>query len=43
MSGEIVNESKHVGFSWNLTEPGVEELIFEDDKILFSNGTVLLS
>jgi hypothetical protein len=43
MSGEIVNGSKHVGFLWNLSEPGVEELLFEDGKILFSNGTVLLS
>jgi hypothetical protein len=40
-SGEIVNASKHVGFIWNLSEPGVDELIFEDG-IRFPNGTLLL-
>lgn len=42
-SGEIVNGSKHVGFTYNLTEPGVDQLLWEDGKILFSNKTVLLS
>jgi hypothetical protein len=42
-SGEIVNGSKHVGFTYNLTEPGVDKLLFEGGKILFSNGTILLS
>jgi hypothetical protein len=42
-SGEIVNGSKHVGFNYNITEAGVDKLLFEGGKILFNNGTVLLS
>jgi hypothetical protein len=41
-SGEIVNGSKHVGFVFNLTEPGINELLWEDNKILFPNGTTLI-
>jgi hypothetical protein len=41
-SGEIVNDTKHFGFQWIPSE-GNETLIFEGGKILFSNGTVLLS
>jgi hypothetical protein len=43
MSDEIINGSKHVGFTYNLTEPGVDKLLFEVSKILFENGTILLS
>jgi hypothetical protein len=32
-SGEIVNRSKHVGFIWNLTEPRVTDLIFQNGSI----------
>jgi hypothetical protein len=41
-SGEIVNGSKHFGFTWAPSE-GNETLVFDQGKILFSNGTVLLS
>jgi hypothetical protein len=41
-SGEIVNGTKHFGFQWSPSE-GNETLLFDEGKILFSNGTVLLS
>ena len=37
-SGEIVNGSKHVGFTWNLTEPRVTDLIFQNGSIYFENN-----
>jgi hypothetical protein len=37
-SGEIVNGSKHVGFTWNLTEPRVTDLIFQNGSICFENN-----
>jgi hypothetical protein len=40
-SGEIVNGTKDVGFVYNITSGG--PLVFENDKILFQNGTILLS
>jgi hypothetical protein len=36
-----VNETKDVGFTYNVTSGG--PLVFEGGKILFENGTVLLS
>ena len=42
-SGEIINGTKHFGFQWSPSEEGNETLVFENGKILFSNGTVLLS
>jgi hypothetical protein len=41
-SGKIVNGSKHFGFTWTPSEGNNETLVFENGKILFSNGTVLL-
>jgi hypothetical protein len=40
-SGEIVNGTKDVGFTYNVISEG--PLVFEGGKILFENGTVLLS
>jgi hypothetical protein len=37
-SGEIVNGSKHVGFTWNLTEPRVTDLIFQNGSMYFENN-----
>ncbi len=38
-SGEIVNGCKDVGFTWNLTESRVANLIFQNGSIYFKNGT----
>jgi hypothetical protein len=40
-TGTIVNGSKRVTFNW--TQTSGEPIVFESDKILFSNGTILLS
>jgi hypothetical protein len=40
-SGEIINGTKDVGFQWRVDDN--QTLVFEEGKILFSNGTVLLS
>ena len=42
-SSEIINGTKYFGFQWSPSEEGNETLVFENGKILFSNGTVLLS
>lgn len=39
---EIVNGTKHFGFTWSPSE-GNETLIFDEGKIMFSNRTVILS
>jgi hypothetical protein len=42
-SGEIVNGSKHVGFTRNLTEPRVADLIFQNGSMYFENGTAFFA
>jgi hypothetical protein len=36
-SGEIVDGSKHVGFTWKPTEPRVADLIFQNGSIYENN------
>ncbi len=40
-TGFVSNSSKRITFNW--TQTFGEPIVFELDKILFSNGTVLLS
>ncbi len=40
-TGSITNSSKRITFNW--TQTSGDPIVFESDKILFSNGTILLS